>query len=359
MIMKILVIVKWMVRWNGTSRVVYELSKRFKREHEVRIVAYKDYLDPKWEKEIKINKLQHKGLFTLKEIREIIKEYKPDIIHSHDWLGLLALFSGAPHVSTTHGTWPMNWFFSPTYFIGGTMQEIPHEFEMHLADKVISVSKYQQEKLRKRGIESEVIYNGVDEEFLNPPKNQIEYEHPSILFVGSLDDNKAKYLAPFIKLLNRKSKKKVHTYVIGAPVDRRIVKSLRNLENTHYLGVIDDVKPYYYGVDVLLSTSRLEACPLVPIEAQACGMPVVAFDVYSHAEIIKNGKSGFLVDLGNLDRMADKTLKILTDEDLRNEMGRNGIENVKVNFHWSDKAEEYIKLFKSLLADVAPCAQIF
>lgn len=357
--MKILIIVKWIVRWNGASRVVYELSKRLRREHKVRIVAYKDCIDPEWVKEFEIYKLRHKGLFALKEIREIIKEYKPDIIHSHDWLELLASFSGALHIATTHSNWPMNWFFSPKSFVGGIIQEIPHEFGMHLANKVVSVSKYQQEKLRKRGIESEVIYNGVDEKFLNLPEKQIELEHPSILFVGSIDNRKAKYLVPFIKLLNRKSKKKFHTYVIGNPVDRIIVENLKNLDDTHYLGIVDDVKPYYYEADVLLFTSRLEACPLVPIEAQACGLPVVAFDVCSNAEIIKNGESGFLVEMGNLDRMTDKTLNILMNEELRKEMGKSGIENVKENFLWNDKAEKYIKLFRGLLDDVTPRAQIF
>ena len=342
--MKILVITKWMVRWNGMSRVVYELSKRFKRDHEVRIAVYKDYIDPEWEKEFKVYKLQHKGLFALKEIRKIIKEYKPDIIHSHDWIGLLTLFSNVPHIATTHSNWPMNWFFSLRDFVGGIIQEIPHEIKMYLADKVISVSKYQQERLENRGIGSKVIYNGVDGEFLNPPDNRIELKHPSVLFVGGVDKRKAKYLVPFIELLNLESED-VHTYVIGAPVDKRIVRKLKYLENTHYLGVVDDVKPYYHGVDVLVFTSRMEACPLVPIEAQASGLPVVAFDVCSNAELIKNGETGFLVKMDDLKGIVNKTLEIVESDDLRERMRANCVENVENNFLWDDKAEEYVKLF--------------
>ena len=180
--MKILVIAKWVVRWNGMSRVVYELSKRFKKDHEVRIAVYKDYIDPEWEKEFKIYKLQHRGLFALKEIRKIIKEYKPDIIHSHDWLGLLASFSNTPHVATTHGHWPMNWFFSLRTFIGGIIQEIPHEVKMHLADEVISVSKYGQRLVKNRGIKSEIIYNGTDDGFFKPSKKK-HWAQPSCYFI--------------------------------------------------------------------------------------------------------------------------------------------------------------------------------
>lgn len=346
--MKILVLTKWMVRWNGMSRVVYELSKRFKRDHEVRIAAYKDHIDPEWEKEFKIHKLQHKGLFAFKEIRKVIKEYKPDIIHTHDWLGLLASFTNIPQVATTHSNWPMNWFFSLRDFVGGIIQEIPHEIKLHLADKVVSVSKYQGEKLKNRGLKSEVIYNGIGEEFLNPPENQIELEHPSILFVGGVDNRKAKYLVPFIELLNQKNEK-VHTYVIGASVDKKIVGKLRDLGNTHYLGVVDDVKPYYHKADILIFMSRMEACPLVPIEAQACGLPVVAFDVCSNVEIIKNGETGFLVEMDDLDGMVDKTLSMVEDNDLRKEIGRRDVRNVKENFLWDDKAEKYVRLFDDVV----------
>lgn len=349
--MKILVIAKWMVRWNGASRVVYELSRRFKREHEVRIAIYKDHIDSEWEKEFEICGLQHKGLFALKEIREIIKEYRPDIIHSHDWLGLLALFSNTPHVATTHSNWPMNWFFSPTSFVAGIVQEIPHEVKMHLVDKVISVSKYQGEKMRNRGIRSEVIYNGIGEDFFNPPENQITLKHPSILFVGGVNNRKAKYLVPFIDLLNQKSGK-VHTYVIGAPADKKIVERLKKLDNTHYLGVVEDVKPYYHGADVLVFTSRMDIFGLVLVEAQASGLSVVAFDACSFPEIIEDGANGFLVEMGDLDGMADKVLKILEDNDLREEMGRNGIKKAKENFLWDDKAKEYLKLFDSLAGQI-------
>lgn len=345
--MKILVITHWLVRWNGMSRVVYELSRRFKKDHEVRIVVYKDYIDSEWEKEFEIYKLQYKGLFALKEIRTILKEYRPDIIHSHGWLGLLALSPNVPQVATTHSNWPMNWFFSMRNFVEGLIQEVPHEIKMHLTNEVVSVSEYQREKLKSRGIRSKVIYNGVDEEFLNPPDDQIELEHPSVLFVGGVDKRKAKYLVPFIELLNRKSGK-VHTYVIGAPADKNIVRKVKRLENTHYLGVVDDVKPYYHSADVLVFTSMLEACPLVPIEAQASGLPVVAFDVCSNAELIKNGETGFLVKIGDLNGIMNKTLEIIENDDLREGMGANCVRNAKNNFLWDDKAEKYVELFKEV-----------
>jgi glycosyltransferase involved in cell wall biosynthesis len=345
--MKILVIAKWFVKWNGASRVVYELSKKFKEKHDVMIIAYEDYIDAKWEKEFKICKLRHKGLFALNEIREIIKCYKPDIIHSHDWIGLMTLVSGVPQVATTHSNWPKNWFLDINYFVAGIIQGIPHWIKLCMV-RTISVSNYQQRILNNQGIKSDVIYNGIGEEYFSRPENCIELEHPSILFVGSIDTGKAEYLAPFIEKLSKK-RRNIHIYIIGASKSRKIIKRLRNIKNVHFLGIINDVKPYYHAVDIMISTSKAEVFGLVLAEAQACGLPVVAFDVCSNEEIIKDKSTGFLVRLGNLEDMVDKVISLLDNEDARKKMGELGIKNIGDNFLWDDKAKEYIRIFERII----------
>lgn len=348
--MKILVIVKWLVRWNGASRSAYELSKHFKKEHEVRIVAYKDYIDPEWEKGFYIHKLKHKGPLALREVRKVIKEYQPDVIYSQNHLGLGAIFTDIPLVVVNRSNWPMNWFFSIRNFVAGIFLEIPQEIETHFANKVVSVSKYTQKGLRKRGISSVVIYNGLDKSYFKHPKEYVNLKHPAILFVGAVDNRKAKYLVQFVRLLNKKTDN-VHTYVIGPSINKDIVEELRNLNNTYYLGIINDVKPYYYEADLLIFTSRVEACPRVLIEAQACGLPAIAFDVCSHSEIVKNEETGFLVKIGNSNAMVEKTLKLLEDDHLRKKMSEKAVGIAKENFLLDDKAEQYLKLFKSVIYD--------
>lgn len=346
--MKILIITKWLVKWNGASRVVYELSKRFKKHNEVKIAVYSDYVDPDWEKEFDIYKIRHKGLFSLREIRGIIKDYDPDIIHSHDWLGLLALFTKKPHIATTHSNWPMNWFFSLESFLAGLIQEIPHEIKLHMVNKVVSVSKYQKNKLKGRMIDSTVIYNGIGDEFFNSPKDRPILKKPAILFVGTVDKRKAKYLEPIIKLLNKR-KAKINVYILGLVKDNKMLKNLQSLNNVYYMGVIDDPKPYYYEADILIFPSREEACPLVPIEAQACGLPVVAFDVCSNSEIVNDGETGFLVESGDLGGMVEKVGKLIDDNELREKMKKKCVNHIKENFLWDDKVNEYNHLLKVVL----------
>jgi glycosyltransferase involved in cell wall biosynthesis len=343
--MRILMLTKWLVKWNGASRSVYELSNKIKQDHEVKIVAHENYIDSEWEKEFDIYKLKSKEPFALLEIRNIIKNYKPDVIYSQNHLGLSALFTGIPLVVVNRSNWPMNWFLSLKNFLAGILIEIPQEIESHFATKIVSVSKYTQSNLKKRRINSIVIYNGVDKQYLDFPTNQIDLKHPAALFVGSVDNRKAKHLVQVVKLLSQK-KENVHTYIIGPAINKKIVNDLEKINNTHYLGAINDVRPYYYEADTLIFTSEIEACPRVLIEAQACGLPAVSFDVCSHSEIIENGKTGFVVPKDDVTSMVDKIIYILGDVDLKNTMSENATQNVKNNFFLDDKAKEYIELFK-------------
>jgi glycosyltransferase involved in cell wall biosynthesis len=347
--MKILVIAKWMVKWNGASKVAYELSKQFKEHgHDVRIIAYGDHIDPDWEREFTFYRLHNKGLLALPQLRSIVLEYRPDVIHSHDWLGLLVVGQGVPLVSTNHSNWPMNWFFGWDTFFAGILQGIPNEIKMHLSDAAISVSKYQQIESSRRHLQSQVIFNGIDEAYFSLPSEPAKLDSPSLLFVGSVDNRKAKYLLPFIDCLSKK-RENVKLYVIGPAVDNDIVSGFSNYANVVYLGVVDDVRPYYRAADALVFLSRMEMCPMVLIESVACGLPIVAFDVCSHSEIIEDGKNGFLVREGDIEAAVSATLELLKSPDLRRDISQNNINKAKLCFSWSEKAEFYLSLFNKLV----------
>jgi len=342
--MKILIIIKWFVRYNGAARVAYELAKRFSKLHDVYIASYADYIEKDWEREFEIYKIKCKGMFSINELNELQRIIKPDVIHSHDWIGLLFKFSGVPQVATNHSNWPKNWFISFKHFASGFLQEIPHYIKLKSVNEVVCVSKYQQEVYRKIGINSVVIYNGIDERFLTKPENDIDLKRPCTLFVGRIDKRKAKHLIPIIKSINKKMD--AHHYIIGYPADTILIKKLKNIENVQYLGVVDDIRPYYRNADVLMFTSRLEAFPLTPLEAMACGLPVVAFDVCSHREIIKHRETGFLANAGNINEFTNFVLTILNDEELKKRMGVRAIKTVKKKFLWDDKVEKYLQLFE-------------
>jgi glycosyltransferase involved in cell wall biosynthesis len=209
------------VRYNGAAKVAYELAKRFSKSHEVYIASYSGYIDKIWEKEFELYRIKHKGLFSANELKELQKTIRPDLIHSHDWLGLLLKSSEVTQIATNHSNWPKSWFINPKYFASGFLQEIPHYIKLRMVDEVVCVSKYQQNIYRKIGVNSIVIYNDVDEKFFTEQYKYVDFKRPCTLFVGSIDKRKAKYLIPIIKLINKKMD--IHHYIIGYPADTSLI----------------------------------------------------------------------------------------------------------------------------------------
>ena len=113
--------------------------------------------------------------------------------------------------------------------------------------------------------------------------------------------------------------------------------SLENTINTRKLqdsivisGAISDIQGKYEESSVLLMTSRHEGLGMVLIEAQSCGVPVIAYDVpCGPAEIIHNGEDGFLIKDGDVEDFVAKLSHLATNEELRQKMGDAAYRNAQ------------------------------
>ena len=99
-----------------------------------------------------------------------------------------------------------------------------------------------------------------------------------------------------------------------------------------FLGFIDNVEQFYMDIDIFLLTSLWEGFGYVMVEAMAEKKPVIAFDIKSSAEVVHNGKTGFLVPRGNVEAMAQKVIELAENEKLRQEFGNKGYERVESLF---------------------------
>ncbi len=78
--------------------------------------------------------------------------------------------------------------------------------------------------------------------------------------------------------------------------------------------------------DVFLLPSELESFGLAALEAQACEVPVIATRIGGIPEVITEGETGYLSDVGDVKKMSEDTLRLLQDEDLRRSFGEKGRE---------------------------------
>jgi glycosyltransferase involved in cell wall biosynthesis len=93
-------------------------------------------------------------------------------------------------------------------------------------------------------------------------------------------------------------------------------------ESTALLGYRTDMPALLAQSDMVVLPSESEGLPRIVLEASAAGTPCVAMDSGGASEILTDGESGFLVDVGDTDALADRIQTLARDEPLRESMGR-------------------------------------
>ncbi len=83
-----------------------------------------------------------------------------------------------------------------------------------------------------------------------------------------------------------------------------------------------DMVSVYKDASILAMSSRYEGLPMVLLEAQAAGLPIVSFDCKcGPKDVIENGVDGFLVEDGDIEQLAQKLVVLMQDANLRKQMG--------------------------------------
>ena len=130
----------------------------------------------------------------------------------------------------------------------------------------------------------------------------------------------------------------------------RLVKELGLNGDVRFLGKQDKLEELYSISDVMMLLSEKESFGLVLLEAMACGVPCIGTAIGGIPEVIEDGKSGFLCPLGDVEEAARRTIMLLTDRRLHQEMARQAVQTVEQKFRSSDIVGQYEQLYISLAA---------
>ena len=106
--------------------------------------------------------------------------------------------------------------------------------------------------------------------------------------------------------------------------------------HVRFLGYRDDVAAQYADCDIAVLTSRKEGIPRAALEAMAAGRPVVATRVTGTREVVRDGDTGLLVEIDDVDALASALVRLLANPAERVRMGLRGREVVEAEF---DEAE--------------------
>jgi glycosyltransferase involved in cell wall biosynthesis len=111
----------------------------------------------------------------------------------------------------------------------------------------------------------------------------------------------------------------------------------------------EQLKFYYAAADLFITTPWYEPFGITPLEAMACGIPVIGANVGGIKYSVVDGDTGFLVNPHDPEALADKISKVIGHEGLLSWMGENAIHRVNTYFTWEKVANKVNKLYMALM----------
>ncbi|WP_243386618.1 N-acetyl-alpha-D-glucosaminyl L-malate synthase BshA [Bacillus kexueae] len=131
----------------------------------------------------------------------------------------------------------------------------------------------------------------------------------------------------------------------------QLVKGLQLQEDVLFLGKQENLAEIYSISDCMILPSEKESFGLVLLEAMACGVPCIGSDIGGIPEVIEDGKTGFICEVGNVEEMGRKAIELLSNNTLYNEMVENGKKVVAEKFHSEAIVNQYENLYFELLGE--------
>ena len=181
----------------------------------------------------------------------------------------------------------------------------------------------------------------------------IPYDAFVVVFVGAIAHHKDP-LSVITMAKTVKQEKGVHFVIFGdGPLRKRVTfeVSREGLSNTvHVIEDSNNVHDILIESDVLILPSLIDSMPLVILEAMARGKPVIAANVGSVSEIIKNGKNGCLIDRNDdmIENFVQKILCLRNDKELYERLKSNALSEVNRKFDLDDSVDRYINVFEDV-----------
>jgi glycosyltransferase involved in cell wall biosynthesis len=233
---------------------------------------------------------------------------------------------------------------------------IKHVFRQ--ADAVTAPTKELAEELRSYGLRNVTyIPDGVDYGKLKCTKNAVRRFRKShripngkkiVLYLGRLSFEKnVDTLLEAFKRIERDDR--VLLVAGGGPYLKRFKELAHDLriKNIIFTGFVEGIGSAYSCGDIFVSASQSETFGLTFVEAMHFGLPAVGTRKFGPQELIKDGKTGFLVKPGSMVELANAMDKLLDDDGLRSRMSKAAVESSK-DYSIGKSIAATTKLYKKL-----------
>lgn len=308
-------------RFSGAENVICQIIELFKEKKEYEMV----YVSPDGEIRDTLKKKGVPALFlkelSYSEVKRVIKEWEPSVIHAHDMHATVVVACAAKGIRVISHIHNNN--FDQRSF---NLKSLIYQFFSRRLTHVFWVSEsalqgyYFNKSIQRK---SSVLRNVISESSILERVNEDETEYQyDIIFLGRLSylKNPQRALQVCKQVSERFPKLRVAFVGTGEMADevKTCASSLKLNEIIDFLGHRNNPYKVLKNSKLLLMTSRTEGTPMCLLEAMALGVPVVSTPVGGICEIIVNAESGYLCEED--EEMVQSILTLLENAEIRNKM---------------------------------------
>ena len=238
-------------------------------------------------------------------------------------------------------------------------------FILKHADYLVAVSETtKKELIHYAGVDSERIYvvtHGVDRQFQHHTDQQdvwarlrkfYRLDHPYILYVGAIGIHKN--ITGILSAYEIFCGDSPHHLVLAGPPDsawdsvKRFVSEKNLSGRVHLLGHVDKTErlvDLYNGASLFVFPSFYEGWTSPPLEAMACGTPVITSNYSSLPETVED--AAIQIDPENIEELASEIENILSDQTLTNDLVKKGLAHA-ASHTWEKAAEKLVAVFTEI-----------
>ena len=360
-----------MNKLSGAEKLALILCKNIK-EYEPIVVCGGDNLKAIFEENsIKAHSVDFKNnsiLKIAKQLNDIIKENNIKVVHAHDnnasvsaYISKILYKRKIKIISHIHNCYPWLEGKNKNKIIDSIIRK---KYDHNIACGKLVYDYYKTHTDYINFKNTSILSNAIDiHEIANTQKSidenlyskyNIPKEKIIIGFIGRISEQKG--IIPFVKeFKNYKEEfKNCKFLMVGSGDQDDIVKDLikqYRLEEYFILtGHQDDTYKFYPIIDIFFLPSLYEGLPMVILEAMSFKKPIVAMNVGSINEVVKNEYNGYLVNPNDYDTFFNSLINLKNDKEKRLIYGKNSLEIIKENYDIKNYQETVKDLYDMVLS---------
>ena len=300
-----------------------------------------------------INRIKYYSDFV-----KFLKSENYDVVHIHSlvtmWgMSLCAWLAGKKSVRTFHSVNSTNWYsYFYHCFIRWSAKKI---FKCKFQSISDSVHDHELKLYGNKTLKIENWY-GSNRYFpaIEDEKNQVRkelgiaYDTLVLISVGGCNSNKRHHdIIKALPIIISRNSNVLYLHLgtgITENEEKKLSKELKVAKYVHFCGSQEEVRKYFIASDIYVMTSRTEGMPITALEAMACKIPSVFYNVTGLRDFNKKGENSILIpeDYGIL---ADKINYLYTNPAIRKKISGNALNMVNEHFHMEINALKIYELY--------------